>query len=152
MSHIDTFIKKVQEETNRQIKQAEEHRVLEPIIDEVCNIWDSFWVNEAKTAKVTVAFSYFSIECCCVDFHLTPDEGLKSIRPETVLTYMLSHETFTFSQQHSYDEMKWIAWSFTHENGSRLMLRFWLEESKSCKWVPTGNKIDELKLVCEETA
>ena len=151
MSYIDAFIKKVQDETNRQIEKAEQHRVLEPVMDDLQELWSSFKFDDTKVSDITVAFSFLSVGCCCVNFYLTPQEGLKTVRIETILTFMLSHSKFTFDQQHSYDEMKWIAWSFKHENGSRLMLRFWLEESKSCKWLPTGNKIDELKLVCEDS-
>lgn len=160
MSYIDDFIKRAKEETARQIAKAEQHRVLEPIMKELIQQWNEYadYVAdvtskaEPGTADVTVAFSYASIECCSVNFHLSEDEGLKGLRTETVLKMVLDSDDFTFVKQHEYSEMHWIAWKFRHTNGSILMLRFWTGESKVCRYVPTGKMTEELKLVCEDAA
>lgn len=157
MSYIDDFIKRAKEETARQIAKAEQHRVLEPIMSQLITQWNKmgrilpFTEDTLSPADTTISFSYTSIDCCCVNFHLASSESLKGPRVEAVLNNMLDNPQLHFLSQTDYAAMHWIAWRFIHFNGSVLMLRFWTYKSKLCRYVPTGKKIDELNLVCEDT-
>lgn len=153
---IDEYLKEKEEEFETIRTIANQHRVCEPMIKRLIEIWRARGLS--KTAGYTVAFGGTSISCLCANLYLEEDDSMKGDLVQDILETVLNDEEYEFVEQNDYEELKWRAWTFRHKpSGSlgypigdvKIMVRFWYGASKSCRLVDSGKTKPIMEVICK---
>jgi hypothetical protein len=145
-----SFIKRLKNEINH----WHHHCSLLPLAELLALKWgDTTYKLEERFATVTYAFGVGAINAVSIDLHLGKHDTLTkdfNIFVEEEIVPVLERVGLKMQEPDSPDpNWKMLKYVFTDKD-RRVLCRGWFDHSIQCRIVPTGNKVEEMKVVCEE--
>jgi len=111
---------------------------------------DDSYPHIKRASSITFACGGITIDAVALDLYLGEDDSIiKDVGP--IIEDLKEHPQLKFLEDTEYLEMGWKGWDFRRrDNGARLLVRAWFEQSTKCKKVGTGKFKEVMEVICEE--